>query len=151
MTTLTLSSPISESYAALASHPALALNDIAAEYDNGRRVLEGVTFSIAGGERAAVVGPNGAGKSTLFKVIVGLMPHLSGDVLVHGHSHHAGDCPSIGYVPQRESVDWDFPATVMDVVLMGRVKEIGWLRRPGRDDRDAAREALDQVGLSRLV
>ncbi|MBI3360699.1 MAG: metal ABC transporter ATP-binding protein [Chloroflexi bacterium] len=124
MTTLTLSSPISESYAALASHPALALNDIAAEYDNGRRVLEGVTFSIAGGERAAVVGPNGAGKSTLFKVIVGLMPHLSGDVLVHGHSHHAGDCPSIGYVPQRESVDWDFPVTVMDVVLMGRVKEV---------------------------
>ena len=130
---------------------ALSLHNISADYGRGRQVLEDVTFSIAGGERAAVVGPNGAGKSTLFKVIVGLMPHLSGDVLVHGHSHHAGDCTSIGYVPQRESVDWNFPVTVMDVVLMGRVKELGWLRRAGRADREAARAALKQVGLEALA
>jgi ABC-type Mn2+/Zn2+ transport system ATPase subunit len=87
----------------------------------------------------------------LFKVIVGLMPHSTGDVLVHGHSHHAGDCPSIGYVPQRETVDWNFPVTVMDVALMGRVKEIGWFRRPGKPDREAAHEALAQVGLTNLA
>jgi ABC-type Mn2+/Zn2+ transport system ATPase subunit len=131
--------------------PALALTDISADYGNGRRVLDQVTFTISGGERAALVGPNGAGKSTLFKVIVGLMPHLTGEVFVHGHSHHAGDCPSIGYVPQREAVDWNFPVTVMDVALMGRVKEIGWFRRAGRADREAAREALSQVGLLDLA
>lgn len=131
--------------------PALALTDISAAYGNGKRAIESVTFSVAPGERAAVVGPNGAGKSTLFKVIVGLMPHLGGDVLVHGHSHHAGDCPSIGYVPQREAVDWNFPVSVLEVALMGRVKEIGWLRRPGRADRDAAHAALNQVGLEELA
>jgi ABC-type Mn2+/Zn2+ transport system ATPase subunit len=131
--------------------PALVVGDVAARYGKGQRVLEAVTFSIVRGERAAIVGPNGAGKSTLFKVIVGLMPHVTGDVLVHGHSHHAGDCPSIGYVPQREAVDWNFPVTVMDVVLMGRVKELGWLRRPGRADREAALAALRQVGLEALA
>jgi len=126
---------------------ALALTEISAAYGKGRRVLDNVSFAIGHGERVAVVGPNGAGKSTLFKVVVGLMPHRTGDVLVHGHSHHAGDCPSIGYVPQREAVDWNFPLTVMDVVMMGRVREMGWLRRPGRLDREAARHALQQVGL----
>ena len=130
---------------------ALALTGISTDYGKGRRVLENVSFSIGHGERVAVVGPNGAGKSTLFKVIVGLMPHLTGDVLVHGHSHHAGDCPSIGYVPQREAVDWSFPLTVMDVVVMGRVKEIGWLRWPARSDRQAAQRALQQVGLAELA
>jgi len=130
---------------------ALSLINISADYGRGARVLEEVSFAVACGERVALVGPNGAGKSTLFKVIVGLMPHLSGDVLVHGHSHHTGDCPSIGYVPQREGVDWNFPVTMMDVVLMGRVKEIGWLRRPRRADREAALAALQQVGLERLA
>jgi ABC-type Mn2+/Zn2+ transport system ATPase subunit len=127
------------------------LVNISADYGKGRPVLEDISFSIASGQRAAIVGPNGAGKSTLFKVIVGLMPHRTGDVLVHGHSHHAGDCPSIGYVPQREAVDWNFPVTARDVALMGRVKELGWLRRPGRADREAARAALAQVGLENLA
>jgi ABC-type Mn2+/Zn2+ transport system ATPase subunit len=130
---------------------ALSLVNLSADYGKNKSALEAVTFSIPCGERAAVVGPNGAGKSTLFKVIVGLRPHTTGDVLVHGHSHHAGDCPSIGYVPQREAVDWNFPVTVMDVVLMGRVKELGWLRRPGRADRDAAFTELKQVGLEALA
>jgi ABC-type Mn2+/Zn2+ transport system ATPase subunit len=131
--------------------PALALTHISAEYASDKRVLEDVSFEIKPGERVAIVGPNGAGKSTLFKVIVGLLPHLTGDVRVHGHSHHAGDCPSIGYVPQRETIDWSFPLTVMEVALMGRVKELGWLRRPGAAERAAAREALAQVGLADLA
>lgn len=132
-------------------HAALQLINVSAEYAPGQRVLDAVSFHIAPGERVAVVGPNGAGKSTLFKVIVGLLPHLTGDVLVHDHSHHAGDCPSIGYVPQKEAVDWNFPLTVLDVALMGRVKELGWLRLPRRPDREAAREALRQVGLAHLA
>lgn len=130
---------------------ALTLTNISAEYSNGKRALENVSFTIPQGERAAIVGPNGAGKSTLFKVIVGLMPHLTGDVRVHGHSHHAGDCPSIGYVPQRESVDWNFPVTVLDVALMGRVKEIGWFRFAGQKDKAEAQAALEQVGLADLA
>jgi len=147
MATLTLPHPISIPTA----EAALALANVSADYGNGKPALEDIAFSIAEGERAAIVGPNGAGKSTLFKVIVGLLPHRTGDVLVHGHSHHAGDCPSIGYVPQREAVDWNFPLTVLDVAMMGRVKELGWLRRPGRADREAALAALRQVGLADLA
>jgi len=130
---------------------ALALTNVSAGYKRGPAVLDAVNLSIAGGERVAIVGPNGAGKSTLFKVIVGLMPHRTGDVLVHGHSHHAGDCPSIGYVPQREAVDWRFPLTVRDVVIMGTIRDVGWLRWPGRKQQTAAQAALDQVGLGSLA
>lgn len=133
------------------THPALALTRVSANYGGGQPVLEAVSFSIAPGERVAVVGPNGAGKSTLFKVIVGLMPHLSGDVRVHGHSHHAGDCPAIGYVPQREAIDWKFPLSVSDVVLMGTIRAVGWLRRPGKQARADAQRALEQVGLAALA
>jgi ABC-type Mn2+/Zn2+ transport system ATPase subunit len=139
----------------IVSHPgetaSLAVTALSAGYGKGPAALEGIEFSIAPGERVAVVGPNGAGKSTLFKVIVGLMPHRTGDVLVHGHSHHAGDCPSIGYVPQSEAVDWRFPLTVADIVMMGRIRQIGWLRRPSRHDTAAVERALAEVGLSALV
>jgi manganese/iron transport system ATP-binding protein len=132
-------------------HSALALAHVSANYGKGQPVLDDVSFSIRHGERVAVVGPNGAGKSTLFKVIVGLLPHLTGDVQVHGHSHHAGDCPAIGYVPQREAIDWQFPLSVNDVVLMGTIRAVGWLRRPGPAARQAARQALEQVGLAALA
>ena len=131
--------------------PALELTDISAGYGRGPSVLDSVSFTVQPGERVAIVGPNGAGKSTLFKVIVGLMPHRSGDVRVHGHSHRAGDCPSIGYVPQRESVDWRFPLSVLDVVVTGTIREVGWLRWPGRRQQQAALEALAQVGLAELA
>jgi manganese/iron transport system ATP-binding protein len=131
--------------------PALELAGISAGYARGPAVLDNVSFSVQAGERVAIVGPNGAGKSTLFKVIVGLMPHRSGDVRVHGHSHHAGDCPSIGYVPQRDSVDWRFPLSVLDVVVTGTIRAVGWLRWPGRQQRHAAMEALAQVGLEGLA
>jgi len=133
------------------TQPALVLNDISAGYGRATNALEAVSFNIQTGERVAIVGPNGAGKSTLFKVIVGLMPHRTGEVIVHGHSHHAGDCPSIGYVPQRDAVDWRFPVSVLDVVITGMLKQIGWLRWPGRREREAARAALEQVGLARLA
>ena len=131
--------------------PALELTDISAGYGRGPSVLDSVSFNVQPGERVAIVGPNDAGKSTLFKVIVGLMPHRSGDVRVHGHSHRAGDCPSIGYVPQRESVDWRFPLSVLDVVVTGTIREVGWLRWPGRRQQQAALEALAQVGLAGLA
>jgi len=131
--------------------PALALTHVSAGYKRGPAVLDDINLSIAPGERVAIVGPNGAGKSTLFKVIVGLMQHRTGDVLVHGHSHHAGDCPSIGYVPQREAVDWRFPLTVQDVVVMGTIRAVGWLRWPGRQQQRAALAALEQVGLAPLA
>jgi ABC-type Mn2+/Zn2+ transport system ATPase subunit len=131
--------------------PALELTDISTGYGRGPSVLDSLSFSVQPGERVAIVGPNGAGKSTLFKVIVGLMPHRSGDVRVHGHSHRAGDCPSIGYVPQRESVDWRFPLSVLDVVVTGTIREVGWLRWPGRRQQQAGLEALAQVGLAELA
>jgi len=131
--------------------PALELRDVSAGYQRGASVLADINLSVQPGERVAIVGPNGAGKSTLFKVITGLTPHQTGEVRVHGHSHHAGDCPAIGYVPQREEVDWRFPLTVRDVVLMGTIREVGWLRWPGRQQRQAADTALEQVGLSALA
>src|SRR5207248_2862189 len=144
-------SPASSVIETSASLPALELTHISAGYPRGPVILDDVNLSIARGERVAVVGPNGAGKSTLFKVIVGLMPHRTGDVRVHGHSHHAGDCPSIGYVPQREAVDWRFPLTVRDVVIMGTIRDVGWLRWPGRQQQAAAQAALEQVGLAQLA
>ena len=151
MSRLITAPPMTEAPAGLAAAPALVLTDVSAGYGRGPAVLDQVSFAVPPGQRVAIVGPNGAGKSTLFKVIAGLMPHRTGDVLVHGHSHHAGDCPSIGYVPQRESVDWRFPLTVLDVVVMGTIREVGWLRWPGRKQRRAAAEALAQVGLAGLA
>ncbi len=136
---------------AAADRTALELRAISAGYQRGAAVLEGINLSIQAGERVAIVGPNGAGQSTLFKVITGLMPHRTGDVQEHGHSHHAGDCPAIGYVPQREEGDWRFPLTVRDVVVMGTIREVGWLRWPGRKQRQVAEAALEQVGLAALA
>lgn len=98
----------------------------------------------------AVVGPNGAGKSTLFKALVGLIPVRSGQILIHGQSlgHHQ-DC--VAYVPQREEVDWRFPVTVADVVMMGRYGQIGWLRRPNASDRKIVMRSLEQMGIAHLA
>jgi ABC-type Mn2+/Zn2+ transport system ATPase subunit len=97
-----------------------------------------------------VVGPNGAGKSTLFKALVGLLPLRSGSVRIHGLplGHHL-DC--VAYVPQREEVDWRFPVSVLDVVMMGRFGRTGWLRRPSAADRAVATHRLDQMGIANLA
>lgn len=111
--------------------------------------LEDVTFHLHVGERIAVVGPNGAGKSTLFKVIAGVIRPTSGEVHVYGSSPSHHIC--IGYVPQRSQVEWRFPVTVEDVVMMGRVAKIGLFRQPGKADWQRVRQALETVGLLELA
>jgi ABC-type Mn2+/Zn2+ transport system ATPase subunit len=131
---------------ALSESPArLDVDNISVAYDGIPALLE-VTFQIPHGARVAVVGPNGAGKSTLFKALVGLLPLRSGKIFIHNLplGHHL-DC--VAYVPQREEVDWHFPVTVRDVVLMGRFGHQKWLQRSGRVDREVAVNSLQQMGI----
>jgi manganese/iron transport system ATP-binding protein len=125
--------------------PALVLDRVAAAY--GREpVLEGVSGSVEPGGAVALIGPNGAGKSTLIKAILGLVPVVGGRIEVLGTTPEAARS-RVAYVPQAEALDAEFPVSVLQVVLMGRYRAIGWGRRPTRTDRAAARAALDQVGL----
>jgi manganese/iron transport system ATP-binding protein len=116
---------------------------------NGRAALEDVSFQLGGGERVAVVGPNGAGKSTLFKVIAGVLPLTEGEVRVAGYCPDSHIC--IAYVPQRSQVDWAFPVTVADVVMMGRAGRVGLLRRPGPRDWKHVRQCLEVVDMQDLA
>ena len=117
---------------------------------NGRAALSDVTFQVPHGARVAVVGPNGAGKSTLFKAMVGLLPLRTGRVLIHCQplGHHA-DC--VAYVPQREEVDWRFPVTVADVVMMGRYGRRRWLTRVDARDHEIVARSLEQMGITPLA
>jgi ABC-type Mn2+/Zn2+ transport system ATPase subunit len=110
---------------------------------NGHDALNQVSLAIDGGERIAIVGPNGAGKSTLFKALVGLIPVQAGRIETGG--------AEIGYITQRSVVDWRFPVTVYDVVMMGRIGKMGWLRWQRPQDREAVRQALVQVGMLDLA
>jgi len=117
---------------------------------NGTSVLCDVTLQVPHGAQVAVVGPNGAGKSTLFKALVGLLPIQRGHVHIHGRSLGAHqDC--VAYVPQREEVDWHFPVTVADVVMMGRYGRLGWVRRPRPVDREIVARSLEQLGITDLA
>jgi len=116
---------------------------------NGRPALEDVSFRLVSGERIALVGPNGAGKSTLFKVIAGVLDPTAGEVTIAGHCPGGHIC--IAYLPQRSQVDWTFPVTVADVVMMGRIGRIGLLRRPGRQDWEYVHQCLDVVGMTDLA
>lgn len=126
--------------------PALAVSDLTVAY-NSKPVLWDVDLEVPEGTLAAIVGPNGAGKSTLIKAALGLIPRAAGDVRFFGLPY-AKARTEVGYVPQRGSVDWDFPTTVLDVVTMGLYQKIGWLRRPGRSQRNLALAALDEVGMA---
>lgn len=97
--------------------------------------------------RTAIIGPNGAGKSTLVKGILGLQKILSGEIQIMGRSVDQVK-NKIAYIPQANAVNWDFPTTVFDVVLMGRYVHLGWIKRPGRKDREIAAEALEKIGMT---
>ena len=125
---------------------AVRITDLTVAYRE-RPVLWDIDMEIPAGKLMAVMGPNGAGKTTLIKAILGLVPIAAGHVEIHGKSY-ARQRRLVGYVPQRGSVDWDFPTTSLDVVMMGRYGALGWIRRPGRPERDMAMQALEKVGMS---
>ncbi len=126
----------------------LKATDLTVRYESGF-ALDHLSFELEAGTRTAVVGPNGAGKSTLFKVIAGVMNHYQGEVQVFGWDPGGHIC--IAYVPQRSQVDWSFPATVADVVMMGRVGKIGLFRHPTGRDWRVVHDALATVRLTDLA
>ena len=131
--------------------PALSVASLSFTYP-GRQdaALCDISTSIRTGERVALVGPNGSGKSTLLKLIVGLEQVQSGTIEVFGHA--AASCRHrVAIVPQRSSVDWSFPVTVRQVVLMGRYVHMGWLRRPRSEDHDRVADALTAMKISQLA
>jgi manganese/zinc/iron transport system ATP- binding protein len=121
----------------------LEVHDLTVAYHH-KPVLYGVDLRIPPGKLIGLIGPNGAGKSTLIKAIMGLIPTDSGWVRLFGESNKK-NLRRVGYVPQRESVDWDFPVNVMDVVLMGRYGKLGLFKRPKKQDRDIACACLEKV------
>jgi manganese/zinc/iron transport system ATP- binding protein len=124
---------------------AVEVADLTVAYKD-KPVLWDVDLDVPPGILMAVVGPNGAGKTTLLKAILGLLKPAAGKVLIYGKPY-VEQRQIVGYVPQRGSVDWDFPTSVLDVVMMGRYGALGWLRRPGRREREAANHALEKVGM----
>lgn len=126
--------------------PPLEIHDLTVSYER-KPVLYGVDLTLESGSLVGVVGPNGAGKTTLIKTIMGIVPANGGWVKIFGQPYSKA-VTRVGYVPQRESVDWDFPVTVMDLVLMGRYGHAGLMRRVGKRDREIARECLEKVNMS---
>jgi manganese/zinc/iron transport system ATP- binding protein len=124
---------------------AIEVTDLTVAYRD-KPVLWDIDLDVPSGILMAVVGPNGAGKTTLIKTILGLIKPAAGQVLIHGKPYHL-QRRIVGYVPQRGSVDWDFPTNVLDVVMMGRYGVLGWLRRPGSQEQKAAMAALEKVGM----
>lgn len=127
----------------------LSVRDVTVAYHR-KPVLWNVTLDVPPGSMVGLVGPNGAGKSTLLKTIVDMVPRISGDVRVFGKPYRQNRS-AVAYVPQRESVDWDFPATALDVVLMGTYGKLGWFRRVGQRQRQAALEALRKLEIDHLA
>lgn len=127
----------------------LEVRDLTVAYRE-KPVLWDVDLQVPVGQLCAIVGPNGAGKSTLIKAVLGLIPKASGQVKFFGQTLVEARS-RIGYVPQRGSVDWDFPTSVLDVVVMGLYGKLGWFRRPGKLERDAALRCLEQVSMSEFA
>lgn len=134
---------------AMSGTDGLVLTDVSAGYGAGL-VVRGIDLTVEPGSLVAVVGPNGSGKSTLLKAILDLTPVRGGRVELDGRPV-SSQRRRIAYVPQREAVDWSFPITAAQVVLMGRYPHIGWLRRPRPNDRAAVRDALARVGMTELA
>ena len=127
---------------------ALEIHDLTVAFDK-RPVLWNIDLEIPQGKLVGIIGPNGAGKSTLIKAVMGIVPLSSGYAKVFNNSLDNARA-KVSYVPQRESVDWDFPASVMDVVMMGRYSKLGLFKRPRKADRDVAQDCLKKVGLEAL-
>jgi manganese/zinc/iron transport system ATP- binding protein len=128
------------------SHPVLEVHDLTVSYEQ-HPVLWNVDLSLPAGKLIGILGPNGAGKSTLIKSIMGLITPTSGYVKIFDKALPEGRS-RISYVPQRESVDWNFPASVLDVVVMGTYGKLGLFRRPGKKEIQIAQDALEQVGMT---
>jgi len=126
----------------------IEVTDLYVSYDE-TVILENITFDTEQGERIAVVGPNGAGKSTLFKTIVGLIPFQKGKIYIHGLplGHHQ-DC--VAYIPQREEVDWTFPVTVFDVVMMGRYNKQQRFKIPSKTDYQIVIKTLKELDIQKI-
>jgi manganese/zinc/iron transport system ATP- binding protein len=124
---------------------AIEVMDLTVAYQD-KPVLWDVDLEVPSGILMAIVGPNGAGKTTLIKAIMDLVPAAAGQVLVNG-KRYVEQRRNLGYVPQRGSVDWDFPTSVLDVVMMGLYGSLGWVRRPGSREQELALDALAKVGM----
>jgi ABC-type Mn2+/Zn2+ transport system ATPase subunit len=125
--------------------PALEVRGLRVSY-GAQPVLEDVAFALPAGQLVGIIGPNGAGKTTMLKAILGLVPIAAGTIAAGGAAiNRRGG--QVAYVPQRDAVNWRFPASVADVVLMGRYGRLGWLKRPGAADRAIAWRSLEQVGM----
>ena len=129
--------------------PVLDVHDVTVAYRR-KPVLWDIDLAIERPSLVGIIGPNGAGKSTLIKAILGLVPLANGEVRLFGKPLER-QRKLIGYVPQRESVDWDFPASVLDAVLMGTYGSLGWIRRPGHKQREWARQCLAHMGMADLA
>ncbi len=128
---------------------AIEVHDLRVRYASDD-VIHDISFTIPGGRLVGIIGPNGGGKTTLLKAILGLVPTAGGSVRVNGGPVNRRN-GEVAYVPQIASVNWRFPATVLDVVLMGRYGRLGWLRRPAARDREIALHALEQVHMADLA
>jgi manganese/zinc/iron transport system ATP- binding protein len=131
------------------SRLAIQVTDLTVAYRD-QAVLWDIDLEVPEGVLMAIVGPNGAGKTTLIKAILGLVKPAAGQVLIYDRPYE-DQRRLVGYVPQRGTVDWDFPTSVLDVVMMGRYGRLGWVRRPDRQVVDQAHTALDQVGMRHMA
>ena len=138
--------PLSEQSAEPDALPAVFVRDLTVAYEE-KPVLWDLDLDIPEASLTAIVGPNGAGKSTLIRTILGLVPAAAGTIRIFGEPY-ARNRKIVGYVPQRGSVDWDFPTDALDVVMMGMYGQLGWIKRPGRHERETALRHLEQVGMS---
>ena len=127
------------------ANPAIQIDDLTVAY-NYKPVLWDIDLTIPEGVLMAIVGPNGAGKSTLIKSILGIIKPIAGTVQIFGKPYKK-QIKQVAYVPQKGSVDWDFPTTAIDVVTMGTYGSLGWIKRPGQKEKKQALEALEKVGM----
>lgn len=128
------------------THAPLDVQDLTVAYHK-KPVLRNIHLTVPEGRLIGIIGPNGAGKSTFIKAVQNLVPAASGEVRIYGKPFRE-QRKLIGYVPQRESVDWDFPTDALDVVMMGTYGRLGWFRRPGKREREWAMECLRKVGMA---